>query len=167
MESRSLPPGDHQDEKKNRILKSNKQEKENSISKARPPGKNNNITKKKINKSFSRFDNKTKQSRESTKDLKLNVKNPEKKTVSNEKKTSSSNKIKNRSNILKKDIIKIKIQKSPDKMNINKVTSANRIGSRRKTGGATKIPPSLPSQSKQFQSTMDSFNKRVNKSKRK
>ncbi|HEX5905240.1 MAG TPA: DNA topoisomerase VI subunit B [Candidatus Nitrosocosmicus sp.] len=168
MESRSLPQIDHKDEKKNQILKSNKQEKENFISKARAPGNDINVTKKKINKSFSQSYNKTKQSKEFTKDLKLKVKGTEKKTVSKERKPLSSNKIKNKSNILKKDIIKIKIQKSPNKMNINKVPSAaNRIGSGRGTRGVTNIPSSLPSQSKQFQSTMDTFNKRVNKGKRK
>ena len=166
MEFRSLPPSDHQDEKKNLVLNSNKQRKENFISKTRSRG-NNNITKKKIKKSISQTDNKTKQTREFTKNLKLNLKDTEKKTVSKEKKISSSNKNKNSSNILKKDIIKIKIQKSPNKMNINKETSPDRTGSGRGTGGATKIPSSHPSQSKQFQSTMDSFNKRVNKGKRK
>ena len=68
---------------------------------------------------------------------------------------------------MKKDIIKIKIQKSPNKMNINKETSPDRTVSGRGTGDATKIPSSHPSKSKQFQSTMDSFNKRVNKGKRK
>jgi hypothetical protein len=176
MTSIPLPGTDNQDGKMNQILKSNKQEKENSISRDRPTGSINNnsdITRKKINKSFSPSDNKIKQPRNFTKDRKLNLKDvkikaPSKKEKSKPKKSLPSNKNDgNRSNILNKDIVKIKIQKPSKKMNINKETSVDRRGTGRGTGGATKIPSSHPSQSKQFQSTMDSFNKRVNKGKRK
>ena len=108
----------------NPILNSNKHEKENSISRDRPTGSINNnsdITKKKINKSFSQSDNKIKQSRNFTKDRKLNLKDvkikaPSKKEKSKPKKSLPSNKNDgNRSNILNKDIVKIKIQKPSKK----------------------------------------------------
>jgi hypothetical protein len=64
---------------------------------------------------------------------------------------------------LKKDINKIKVQKKSS----NKMSKKPRGGGKASTADATKIPSSHPSQTRQIQSTMDSFSKRVNKGKRK
>ncbi|VFJ13690.1 Type 2 DNA topoisomerase 6 subunit B [Candidatus Nitrosocosmicus franklandus] len=180
MKSLSLPEIDHKYGKKNQLLRSNKHKKENSISTIRQSGSinnnnNSNTTIKKISRSSDQFDNKTKQSRSIAENRKLNKKATKVETISKErksklKKSSTSNKNdENRTNnILKKDILRIKNKKPSRKMNINRGTFVAKNGSDSGPGNASKISSSTyTSQSKQFQSTMDSFNKRVNKGKRK
>ena len=160
LQSRTLPTIDHRDEKMNPIQKSKKQEKEDS-----GPGKNN------------KSPSQSNKSKPSTKGRKLNIKDVKKKKKSaiKEKKSKmllpiTANKKNNRSNNLKKkDIGKIKKKSS---IKTNEETGGRRKGKGVEGGGgvsgnATEIPSSHPSQSKQIQSTIDSFSKRVNKGKRK
>lgn len=194
LQPQSLDKIDHlQIEKMNKLQKPKKQEKENSIPKSRP-GKsnsnNNNQTKKSTSKSISQSD-KSKPSNNNfaknrKQDIKETKKSKKKKTTTTtiiEKKSKmptttiiTKNKRNNssRSDILKKDLNKIKIQKKSSSSS-NKMSKKSGGGGGGRGGSATatatadatKIPSSHPSQTRQIQSTMDSFSKRVNKGKRK
>ncbi len=180
LPSQALYKIDHRNQKMNQVQRSKKQDKQkkNSVSDFGPGGKNT--------KSSGLPD----KSKPSTKNRKLNLKvvnnkkkEKEKKNATiNEKKSKmpapvTINKKNNRSdNILKKDIGKIetKINKKKSSSKMDKETGGRRRESKRGVevglrvkGNATKIPSSHPSQTKQIQSTIDSFSKRVNKGKRK
>ncbi|WP_148685626.1 DNA topoisomerase VI subunit B [Candidatus Nitrosocosmicus hydrocola] len=182
LQSRSLPRIDNQQSDKiNEKQKPKKQEIESSISKSGPDknnNNNNNQVKKKTNKSISKSaKSKTSNNNNNfTRNRKLDIKEAKKskKTIMEKKSkiptprttpttTISKNKKYNRSDILKKDINKIKVQKKSS----NKMSKKPRGGGKASTVDATKIPSSHPSQTRQIQSTMDSFSKRVNKGKRK
>ncbi len=179
LQSRSLPRIDNQQsDKMNEKQKPKKQEIESSISKSGPDNNNNNNNnqvKKKTNKSISKSAKSKPSHNNFTRNRKLDIKEAKKrkKTIMEKKSkiptprttptTISKNKKYNRSDILKKDINKIKVQKKSS----NKMSKKPRGGGKASTADATKIPSSHPSQTRQIQSTMDSFSKRVNKGKRK
>lgn len=180
LRPRALFKIDHRNRKMNQVQRSKKQDKEkkNSVSNFEPGDKNT--------KSSGLSD----KSKPSTKDRKLNLKDIGNKKKEKEKKNATinekrskmpvpvtMNKKNNRSNnILKKDIGKIetKINKKKSSSKMDKETGGRRKESKRGVevglrvrGNATKIPSSHLSQTKQIQSTIDSFSKRVNKGKRK